>query len=83
MNHIVKISILAEYQGVDYDHENCGFYYREEDGISYILKEVGGGLETLVMSYIYWSEKEQRVKRLFLTGDGNTYNTLTHSMKIK
>jgi hypothetical protein len=57
-----------------YDKENVYGYYQENGGISYFLLECGGDWECAVMFYIYWSEKEQRLKSFFPKGDGNIYN---------
>jgi hypothetical protein len=65
--------------GVIYDKENICISYQEKEGISYFRMECGGDWECAVMSFIYWSEKEQRLKGFFPKGDGNVYNTLTNT----
>ncbi len=63
--------------GILYDKENCYMYLEEKEGISYLKMECGGDWENPVMAFIYWSEKENRLKGFFPKGDGNIYNQET------
>lgn len=63
--------------GILYDKENADIYLHKTEDISYFIMHCGGDWECSVMSFIYWSEKDQRLKGFFPTGDGNVYNQET------
>ena len=48
--------------------------YVEKEDISYFMLECGGDWESPVFFFVYWSEKNNRLKGFFPKGDGNVYS---------
>jgi hypothetical protein len=65
--------------GVIYDKENIYGKLCQKEGISYLTVECGGDWEMPIIVFVYWSEKEGRLKSFFPQGDGNIYNKETNT----
>jgi hypothetical protein len=76
-NFITDIS--SEKIGIIYNKENVCVSLKEQEGINYLLVECGGDWENPVISFVYWSVKENRLKSYFPLGDGNIYNQETNT----
>lgn len=66
-----------EKTGIKYDKENVSVICRQNDGMSFLVVECGGDWECPIIAFVYWSEKDNKLKGFFPINDGNVYNTIT------
>lgn len=64
---------------VSFDTENKSMFYCQSEGFSYLRMELGGDWEMPVITFAYWSERNNRIKGFFPCGEGNVYNIVTNS----
>lgn len=64
---------------INFDTENIEMYYGQKEDISYLRINAGGDWEQPIQAFVYWSERDKRLKGFFPCGIGNTYNMKTNT----